>query len=264
MAGPSSAEGRWCEFPQATTSARRRNNSGHDAAHGVTIDGRLVAKSPPFPLTDPRQFGILQSGPGCGNRMQFEGAPGGVFIVYSTPNCRRCDGVAADRGRSFRLSFAGGGRSGRSCVRQLRRRGRDRGLALAARAVEGRAVAHPHRRGEAARGRAFADRARWQRRGQIARAARRAAVFLVRRGRLAGRGDVACDARARPRAGRLRHDHARHRRERRQAAGAARGGGQHLAAAQCMEPRDGKPVFGMDREAVRCAARRGAVVEGVA
>ena len=69
-------------------------------------------------------------------------------------------------------------------------------LSVADRAVEGRAFARRLRRGEAARGRAFADRARWKRRGQIARAARRAAVFLVRRGRVAGRGDVARDARA--------------------------------------------------------------------
>ena len=47
-----------------------------------------------------------------------------------------------------------------------------------------------------------------------------------------------------------------------QAAAAARGGGQRLAAAQHLEPRDGKPVFGMDRQAVRRAARRGAVLEG--
>ena len=72
------------------------------------------------------------------------------------------------------------------------------------------------RRGEAARGRAVADRARWQRRGQIARAARRTAVFLVRRGRVAGRRDVASAARARPRAGRVQHDHARDRRARRE------------------------------------------------
>ena len=40
--------------------------------------------------------------------------------------------------------------------------------------------------------------------------------------------------------------------------------GQRLARAQCMESRDGKPVFRMDREALRRAARRGAVVEGAA
>ena len=49
--------------------------------------------------------------------------------------------------------------------------------------MEGRAAARHLRRREAARRRAFADRARWQRRGQVARAPRRAAVFLVRRGR---------------------------------------------------------------------------------
>ena len=97
-------------------------------------------------------------------------------------------------------------------------------LALADSAVEGRAFARPRRRGKAARRRAFADRARRNRRGQIKRAARRTAVFLVRRGCRAGRGDVACDACARRRAGRMRHHHARHRRERTKAAGAARRG----------------------------------------
>ena len=43
-----------------------------------------------------------------------------------------------------------------------------------------------------------------------------------------------------------------------------RGRRQRLAVAQYLEPRDGKPVFGMDREAVRRAARRGAVVAGAA
>ena len=37
-----------------------------------------------------------------------------------------------------------------------------------------------------------------------------------------------------------------------------------LAGAQRLGSRDGKPLFGVDREAVRCAARRGAVVEGAA
>ena len=48
------------------------------------------------------------------------------------------------------------------------------------------------------------------------------------------------------------------------AAAAARDGGQRLAVAQYLESRDGKPVFRMDREAVRRAARRGAVVAGAA
>ena len=40
--------------------------------------------------------------------------------------------------------------------------------------------------------------------------------------------------------------------------------GERLALAQYMESRDGKPVFCMDREALRRAARRGAVVAGAA
>ena len=58
------------------------------------------------------------------------------------------------------------------------------------------------------------------------------ALFLVRRGRRAGRGDVARDADARPRAGGMQRDHARHRRERAQAGAAAHAGGQLLAGAQ--------------------------------
>ena len=51
------------------------------------------------------------------------------------------------------------------------------GAALAARAVEGRAAARHGRLRKAGRGRAVADRARWQRRGQIGRPARRAAPY---------------------------------------------------------------------------------------
>ena len=43
-----------------------------------------------------------------------------------------------------------------------------------------------------------------------------------------------------------------------------RDAGQRLAVAQYLESRDGKPVLRMDREAVRRAARRGAVVAGAA
>ena len=96
----------------------------------------------------------------------------------------------------------------------MRRRGRARGPVFAARAVERRAVARHRRHGKAARRRTVADRARRQRRRQIARPARRAALCLVRRGRRAGRGDLARDADAQRRCGRMRQDHARHRRAR--------------------------------------------------
>ena len=139
-----------------------------------------------------------------------------------------------------------------------------RGPALADRAVEGRAAARHVRGGEAARGRAFADRARRQRRDHVAHAARRAAVFLARRGQVAGRRDMASQARARPCAGRMQHDHARNRRARRRAASAERSGGQRLAAARHLEPRHRKPVLGLDREAVRRPAGRGSVVAGAA
>ena len=56
-------------------------------------------------------------------------------------------------------------------------------------------------------------------------------------------------------AGRVRQDHARHRRARHQAGAAGRDAGQPLAPARFVESRDGKSVFRLDREAVRRAAR---------
>ncbi len=177
----------------------------------------------------------------------------------------RCRGsVAADGRCMFRLPFLGSRTHGprvrpapvkmrpisRCCLRRSRR-GRARPCASSS----------PRR---SRSGRAFSDRARWQRRGQIACAARRAAVFLVRRGQVAGRGNVARDARARPRSGRLRHDHARHRRAHRPAAAAGRSAGKRLADPQFMESRHRKLVLGLDREAVRRTARRRAVVAGAA
>lgn len=80
--------------------------------------------------------------------------------------------------------------------------------------MERRAFARPLRRGEAAGWRALADRARWKRRGALPSPAWRAAIFLVRRGRVAGRGNMARKARARPRASRVQHNYARNRRAR--------------------------------------------------
>ena len=53
-------------------------------------------------------------------------------------------------------------------------------------------------------------------------------------------------------------------RARHQAAGAERGGGKRLADTRLLEPRHGKSVFGLDREAVRRPAQRLAVVAGAA
>ena len=72
------------------------------------------------------------------------------------------------------------------------------------------------------------------------------------------RGNVARSARAR----RMQRDHPRNRRQRHGTTAAARHAGQHMAAAQYLESRDGKFVFGVDREAVRRAARCGTVVAG--
>ena len=65
------------------------------------------------------------------------------------------------------------------------------------------------------KGELVADRARRQRRREIARPPRRPAVFLVRRGRLTGRRNLARGADARQRAARVQHHHARNRRARR-------------------------------------------------
>ena len=89
--------------------------------------------------------------------------------------------------------------TGNRGVRELRRGGRGHRVAVAAGAVERRAAARHGRRREAGRGHAVADRARRKRRGQIDRPARRAALFLVRRGRSTRRRHLACDAGRRPR-----------------------------------------------------------------
>jgi hypothetical protein len=49
------------------------NNIDPSRTYAVLANG---AKSPLYPLTDPRQFGILQSGPGCGDECNSRGAPG--------------------------------------------------------------------------------------------------------------------------------------------------------------------------------------------
>ncbi len=106
------------------------------------------------------------------------------------------------------------------------------------------------------RWRAFADRARWKRRGQFARAARWAALFLVCRGRLAGRRNLAREAGARrrpPRCSTVTRDIAVPAHEPPQPRQRPR---QPLAGAQRLEPRNREPLFRLDREAVRRAARR--------
>ena len=62
----------------------------------------------------------------------------------------------------------------------------------------------------------------------------------------------------------MQHDHAGHCRARRRAAAAAGNRGQPLARAQQLESRNRKPLLGLDREAVRRAGRRHALMEGVA
>ena len=150
--------------------------------------------------------------------------------------------------------------AGANRSRSLRRRRRDRGTALAARALEGRAVACPCRLREADPGRAYADRARRQRRGHVARAPGRPALFLDRRSRDPRRRKLDGEAHPPERAGRVRRHHPRDQSPGRKAGGPAHRRGQRLAAAQPVEPRQRKPLFGVGREAVRRAARRFAVV----
>ncbi len=98
--------------------------------------------------------------------------------------------------RAFFVVLSGGTGARPNSVRRLRCRGRARSADRAGRAVEGHAAARHRRGGEAVRRRAVADRARRQRRRQIGRPARRAALFLVRRRRVAGRGHVARNSHA--------------------------------------------------------------------
>ena len=105
----------------------------------------------------------------------------------------RCGGILAGRGAWLGAPAARAGAK----LGRLRRCGRYCGAAFTDRAVEGRAVARAFRRGEAARRRIIADRARRQRRRHLAHAAWRAALFLDRRGEIAGGGHLARQARRR-------------------------------------------------------------------
>ena len=150
----------------------------------------------------PSFCGIL----GCG---QGKGAQ--LFLAY---RLAAATALLLTAGALFALLFSAADSRAKAAPGSLRGRGRARGLALADRAVEGRAFARRLRRGEAARGRAFADRAR-----RTASRPNRASGTAGRRISGSPRSrrrprDVACEARARARAGRMQHDHARNRRAR--------------------------------------------------
>ena len=184
--------------------------------------------------------------------------------VSSTPVCSCGHGVIADRRRLFRLSFRPFSRPRTRAPRACSALCDDAATIAVLPAPLAPWTGAPLRVIVAAEkpldGRAVADRARRQRRGQIARAPRRAAVFLVRRDAVAGRGDVARELCAAAGCSTVTRDIVvRATPPRRRP-----GGGQHLAVAQYLEPRDGKPLFGVDRKTVRRAARRGAVVAGAA
>ena len=149
--------------------------------------------------------------------------------------------------------------TGRGCRPRLRRV-RARASLLADCAVEGGTVARHLRHGEAACRRASADRAQGKDRGPIVRHAGRAALFLVRRNRRAGGRHVASEAHARGRHARLPRGHPRDRGRAQRAAKPSRRQGR-LARTRSVESPDRKSVLGMDREAVRRAARRRADVE---
>ena len=159
------------------------------------------------------------------------------------------------------LAFCESGDSGRDAFRRLPKRGRARDARLAGRAVDGRALAGGVRRRDAARRRAFADRARRKGRGHIAPRRERSSLCVVRRNRGAGRRDVAGEARARRRCAGMQECRARnHRAEQGGVARARRE--ERLAHQRRLEPRQRKFVFGVDRETLRRAAQRSAVVEG--
>ncbi len=98
--------------------------------------------------------------------------------------------------------------------------------------------------GEAHRRRAFADRARWKRRGQVARPPGRAALFLVCRGGIARCGNVARQARARC-VVQMRPRHARNRRARLRAAASEQRVERRVASARRLGSRHGKSLFGL-------------------
>ena len=152
----------------------------------------------------------------------------------------------------------GGGVAGCRAI-GLRRGVRHHRAALAVRPLERCALARDDRLGKAARRYAVADRARWQRCGHLVGPPWRRALFMVHRGRGAGRRFLARDAGS----GRMRPDHPRDRREREETQSRAGVGGLHLAGARQLEQHNGRLVRGLDREAVRRAARPGSVVEGV-
>ena len=84
--------------------------------------------------------------------------------------------------------------------------------------------------------------------------ARRAALFLVRRGGVAGRGDVAREARARRRAGRVRHDHARNRRRRRRSR--RRRPRRRAASGRCATPGTARRKTCIRHGSRSCSTRR--------
>src|SRR5262249_53299757 len=52
-----------------------------DRRMGALANGQQVVKSFRYHLTDPRQFDIMQSGPGWGDRMQFDQIKRRAFIT---------------------------------------------------------------------------------------------------------------------------------------------------------------------------------------
>ena len=125
---------------------------------------------------------------------------------------------------------------------------------LADRAVAGRAAARLVRGRETVRGRAFAGRAGRKGRGELAGAARRAAILLVRRGPLARRRELAGETCARQGAGRVQHDHARDRRAHGAAAAAA--ARRPGASGRCAIPEIARRKTSIRHGSRSCSTRR--------
>ncbi len=191
-----------------------------------------------------------------------ERGQGGGLRGPGTPIFFCAEGLAAGRGCRFRGVYVRHRCAGDRAWR-VRRCGGCGGAHGAAGAVAGCAAAGHRRGGEADRRGIVADRAGRCCRGGLAGAARWAALCLVRRGGVAGGGDVARAADAQRRSPvRLRHGHARDRGWRRETGAAGRDAGEPLAVARQLEPRDGEPLFRVGRKTVRRAAQFRAVVAG--